>query len=92
MSTYNFGKVQLTVNGLGLFTGEDKVRELVSLLSHEELKKANREAWKLRRSAGEVLNRCANFTIHGSTNYDSASLDYRVAKVVAVETWKLLNK
>ena len=86
-NSYEFGQLRFSVKGLGLFIGQPRVRELVAKLDADQLKEANRAAWLMRKASERAMQRYCNITIHGHTSYESAQLNYSVAKAVCDATW-----
>lgn len=91
VSTFTFGALTFTVKGLGVFVGGAKVRELAAGLTQEQLKKANTDAWSMRRKCGRSMDRYSNITVHGSSQYDAAAFSYFVCESVCKETWNLMR-
>ena len=85
---YIFGPLRVRVQGLGVYTGGEHLRTACDRLTQDELRAANREAWKQKRAAARQASRVANVTVHGCTPHDRACQQYDVAEIVCKETWK----
>lgn len=89
---FEFGALKFAVRGRGVFVGGPKLKAKVEALTGEQIAEANREAWKLKRSMGRLLDRYANASIPGNqTNYDTAYDDYSVADFVCKVTWQRMR-
>ncbi len=87
---YTFGPLQFSVRGLGVFVGGDALIARIGALSPDELRQANREAWRQRNSATRVANRQSNVSVYGWN--DARDQLIEVATVVCRETWKRLPR
>ena len=92
ISNYKFGALTVRVRGLGVYTGGEFLRANCAALSQDQLREANREAWRQKKAASRAADRVANATIHGCTPHDRACQHFDVADAVCRETWKLLKK
>lgn len=85
---FNFGPLAFTVNNYkGLFFMSDTLKARIAEMPLEGAKAANRAAWKMKRDTGKLMNRYANATLYPGM-YDGPSGMYRIADVVAKETYK----
>lgn len=91
-TNYAFGPLKVRVKGLGLYTGGDHLQSACDELSLDELRVANREAWKQKRQASRQADRVANASVHGCAPHDRACQHYDVAVAVCRETWKRIIK
>lgn len=89
--TYTFGALSLRVSGLGVYFGGPKLNEKISALSAEQLRDANRAAWKLKRSSDRLCERYANVTVHGNRPHDEAHSAAMVAEAVCKATWRAMQ-
>jgi hypothetical protein len=91
VTRFVFGALALGVVGQGLYLGGEKLNEKVAALTPHEVRAANKAAWELRRASERSMDRFSNVTVHGHTNYDSASFNYFVAKAVCAATWQRMR-
>lgn len=92
ITDYAFGPLKVRVQGLGVYVGGEHLRAACDRLTRDELRTANSEAWKQKRTANRQANRVANVTVHGCTPHDRACQHFDVAEVVCRETWKRIAK
>ena len=86
---YSFGPLKIAVQGLGVYTGGKHLQVACDALSRDELKQANREAWRQRNSATRAANRESNVSRYGWNDRRDQLID--VATVVCRETWKRIQ-
>ena len=86
VQTYTFGPLKVAVQGLGVYLGGRHLQAACDALNREELKQANREAWRQRRSAVRAANRENDVTRFGWNDRRDQLID--VAEIVCPETWK----
>jgi hypothetical protein len=84
--SYTFGAIEFKTRGLGLFFPSVKLQERIRALSPDDLRAANKAAWKLRRTAERYMNRS-----HFMSDWDSAGHDYHVAEQICKATWRALQ-
>lgn len=89
VQTYTFGPLKVAVQGLGVYLGGKHLQAACDALSREELKQANREAWRQRNSAVRIANRQSNVTVYGWNDRRDQLID--VAEFVCRETWKRMQ-
>ena len=89
--TYTFGPLSIRVSGLGVYFGGPKLEAKVATLSPEQLRDANRAAWKLKRSSDRLCERYSNVTIHGNRPHDEAHSAAMVAEAVCKATWRAMQ-
>lgn len=87
---YTFGPLKVVVQGPGVYLGGERLRAACDRLTVAELKQANKEAWRQRKSAVRVANRQRNVTVYGWNDRRDQLID--VAEVVCRETWKCIAK
>ena len=92
ITDYTFGPLRVRVQGLGVYTGGEHLRAACDRLTLDELRTANREAWKQKRAATRQASRVANVTIHGCTPHDRAGQHLDVAEAVCRETWRRMQR
>lgn len=90
VNRYTFGPLTVAVRGLGVYLGGEHLTAACDALTPGELKQANREAWRQRRSATRAANRQNNVSVHGWNDRRDQLID--VATVVCRETWKRIAK
>ena len=92
ISKFQFGDLQFSVRGKGVFVGGKFVDEKCQSLDLCALKAANKEAWRQRKASEGVMNRCHNISLYGSSPYDNASFTYYVAEAACKSTWKRMQE
>jgi hypothetical protein len=90
VTDYAFGPLKVRVQGLGVYFGGEHLRAACDRLTVADLKVANREAWRQKRSAVRVANRQSNVTVYGWNDRRDQLID--VAEVVIRETWKRIAR
>jgi hypothetical protein len=90
INTYTFGPLTVRVQGLGVYLGGKHLQAACDALSAEQLKQANREAWRQRKSAVRIANRQSNVSVYGWNDRRDQLID--VAEVVCKETWRRMQR
>lgn len=90
ITNYTFGPLRVSVRGLGVYLGGEHLRAACDRLTVDELKQANRAAWRQRDSAVRIANRQNNVTVYGWNDKRDQLID--VAEYVCRETWKRISK
>lgn len=90
-SAYKFGAIEFKTRGAGVFFCSELLLERIRKLPPDDLRAANREAWKLRRKADRLTERYSNVSVHGSSLHDDAMHMHSVAKAICDVTWKALQ-
>lgn len=88
--TYTFGALKVHVKGLGVYLGDKHLEAACDALTAEELRTANREAWRQRNSAVRIANGQCNVSLHGWNDRRDQLID--VAGIVCKETWKRISR
>lgn len=65
VNSFVYGPLTFTTKGLGVFCMSDKLRARIDAMPAEELKQANREAWRQLRPLVRAANRESNVSRHG---------------------------
>jgi hypothetical protein len=91
INRYTFGPLVVAVQGLGVYFGGEHLTRNCDALTLDELRVANREAWKQKRAAGRAAERVSNASVHGCTPHDRACQHFDVADRVIRETWKRIT-
>jgi len=92
IQAYKFGELEFRVRGLGLFFPSEKLKARIAALSPDQLREANKAAWKLRRTAERLTERYSNVTLNGCGPYDRAFHDFDVARAVCNATWSCMAR
>jgi hypothetical protein len=90
-SKWTFGPLAISANSPGLIYLSDATKERIRAMPLDDVRAANRAAWKLRRTAERLMERYSNVTVHGCASHDSASRDYFLAKEVCSATWAVMR-
>jgi len=89
---YQFNDLLICVEGLGLDVSDDRLSAACDKLTVDQLKDANKEAWKQRKEATRLANSAFDIARTESGSYDLAVAHEIVCKAVCKETWKrILN-
>jgi hypothetical protein len=86
VTDFTFGALTFRVRGLSYFIGGDKLAAKVQALSSDELRAANRAAWKYKR---EWARRSARTQF--MSDWDRTVFHEQVAESVCKATWKALQ-
>lgn len=92
IKAFAFGALSFSVrNYRGVYFMSDAVKQQIRGLPSEEVRKANREAWKQFRASTRLANRHCNVSISGNDSiYEDAASHADVAQAVAKETYKVM--
>lgn len=85
-----FGPLQFKVIGEGIFCGHEKLRAKVAELSADEIRAANKAAWKMRRAASRKAEKFCNVSVYGARQHDEACFLFDVADAVRKVTYAAL--
>lgn len=91
LTRYQFADLQVCVRGLGVYFGGQHLTDACDKLTQDQLKAANKEAWKQRKAATRLGNAYSNISCHGSMIYERATAHEYVCEVVCKETWKRMG-
>jgi len=86
VTTFTFGALEFRVAGLGVFIPGETFAKKVAALTPDELRTANREAWKQKRDWARRSARTQFMSDHDRTSFHEI-----VAEVVCKATWKALQ-
>lgn len=88
-SSFAFGPLAFTTNGLGVFCMSDKLRARIDAMPTDELRQANREAWRQLRPLVRAANRECNVTQYGWN--DKRDFAIEVCEAVCKATWRAMR-
>jgi len=91
VTKFNFGKVEFSVKGMGVFCPSKSFAEKFAVLDSVDLKEVNKEAWKMRRNSSRTMDAHSNISYYGHSIYDGAAFTHYVAEAVCNETWALMK-
>jgi len=83
---FKFGAIEFKTHGYGVFFASEKLKARIQALSPDELRAANKAAWKERRAAERGMERASCMSL-----WDGQAHDYSVAKDICTLTWRVLN-
>jgi hypothetical protein len=89
-NSFAFGPLAFTTSGLGVFCMSDRLRERIEALPADELRKANREAWRQLRPMVRVAKRESNASRYGWN--DQRDFAINVCESVCKATWRALAR
>jgi hypothetical protein len=89
MNTYAFGPLSLTVRGLGLYLGGEHLDRWIASASVDDLRAANKAAWKVRRPLERQGARENNVSVYGWNDRRDAAIF--VCEAVCKATWRALR-
>lgn len=83
---FKFGAIEFKTHGYGVFFASEKLKARIQALTPDELRAANKAAWKQRRAAERGMERSSCMSL-----WDGQAHDYSVAKDICNLTWRVLN-
>lgn len=86
VTTFKFGALEFRVEGLGVYFAGPVLLKKIAALSPDELRTANREAWKQKRAWARRSEQ-AQFM----SDWDRTVMHEQVAEQVCKATWKALQ-
>lgn len=89
--THSFGPLEFKTRGLGVFFPSEKLVARIRTLSPDELREANKAAWKVRRTNERIASRYSNVTLYGWGPSEGPSHCAQVAAQICKATWRALQ-
>lgn len=89
LTRHEFGPLQFTVEGRGVFCMSDRLRDRIAAMPADDLRAANREAWRKLRPLVRQANRENNVSVYGWN--DSRDQAIEVCEAVCKATWRAIQ-
>lgn len=89
-SEFAFGPLTFATKGVGLFCMSESLRARISAMPADDLRKANREAWRQLRPLVRAANRECNVSRYGWN--DKRDFAIEVCESVCKATWAALAR
>lgn len=86
---FAFGPLTFTTKGLGVFFMSDKLRERINAMPVDDLRQANREAWRQLRPMQRAAARECNVSRYGWNDKRDFAID--VCEAVCKATWRAMR-
>ncbi len=88
--SFAFGPLTFQTKGLGVFFLSDKLQERIRAMPLDDLRKANREAWRQLRPLVRAAHRETNVSRYGWNDKRDFAID--VCEAVKKATWAALSR